>query len=555
MLSTSALLNALSENLSVFILALSICLILPLTIRYIYDLTTAYNYLDGPSRNHWFWGNMDWIVGLDQEPGVEYRAVSAIYGPTWRDWGLLGLPKIYTHDLAALNFILKNDSLFTKPEWIKWQLAQLAGENVLSLMEGDVHKTMRRLFAPSFAVPEIKAWTPMFLRKSYMLHDVLRNLIGSNPHQEIDMSKQIGRCTLDIVSLAIFDHDINSLASQEGAESSAAFSELLAGNIQQLSVVDVVQNNFPMFRSVSTERVRRGKLALGALKDIAREIISKKKAEFLAGKVSSPDEKIHAKEIPLPRDLLSRVLRANLADDLPDSQRLSDEIVLETVTGFIFAGLETTTTALSHAIHLLSTDLEIQDKLRKEILAVEDDFPSLDDLNNIPYFDAVIREALRLRPAVPTTFRSPKNDVILPLSTPVKNIKTGELISEIQVRKGEMMVIPVRVVSTANEIWGDDSLIFNPDRWLQPLPSSADELAILGWSHQLTFIGGPRLCQGYRFALAEMKSILFVLLRNFKFELSSVNDQIVFRQAIVLKPVLKGKEDEGATMPIKVSRV
>lgn len=52
-----------------------------------------------------------------------------------------------------------------------------------------------------------------------------------------------------------------------------------------------------------------------------------------------------------------------------------------------------------------------------------------------------------------------------------------------------------------------------------------------------------------------MKSILFVLLRNFKFELSSVNDQIVFRQAIVLKPVLKGKEDEGATMPIKVSRV
>ena len=49
--------------------------------------------------------------------------------------------------------------------------------------------------------------------------------------------------------------------------------------------------------------------------------------------------------------------------------------------------------------------------------------------------------------------------------------------------------------------------------------------------------------------------MLFVLLRNFKFELSAVDDQIVLRQAIVLKPVLKGKEGEGATMPIRVGRV
>jgi cytochrome P450 len=34
----------------------------------------------------------------------------------------------------------------------------------------------------------------------------------------------------------------------------------------------------------------------------------------------------------------------------------------------------------------------------------------------------------------------------------------------------------------------------------------------------LTFLGGQRNCIGYRFALAEMKTILFVLMRNLVFE-------------------------------------
>ena len=34
----------------------------------------------------------------------------------------------------------------------------------------------------------------------------------------------------------------------------------------------------------------------------------------------------------------------------------------------------------------------------------------------------------------------------------------------------------------------------------------------------LTFLGGPRNCIGYKFALVEIKAMLFVLLRNFTFE-------------------------------------
>jgi hypothetical protein len=42
------------------------------------------------------------------------------------------------------------------------------------------------------------------------------------------------------------------------------------------------------------------------------------------------------------RDILSILIRANLASDLPDSQRLSDEDVLAQIPTFLLAGHETT---------------------------------------------------------------------------------------------------------------------------------------------------------------------------------------------------------------------
>jgi len=71
-------------------------------------------------------------------------------------------------------------------------------------------------------------------------------------------------------------------------------------------------------------------------------------------------------------------------------------------------------------------------------------------------------------------------------------------------------------VNKLTSIWGEDANEFRPERHLPP-PDTAH--AIPGvWGNLLTFLGGQRNCIGYRFALAEMKAILFVLIRGFKFE-------------------------------------
>jgi cytochrome P450 len=85
-------------------------------------------------------------------------------------------------------------------------------------------------------------------------------------------------------------------------------------------------------------------------------------------------------------------------------------------------------------------------------------------------------------------------------------------------------------INQSTEIWGPDAAEFNPDRYLHPSKndtSSETKNQVPGvWGNLLTFLGGNRNCIGYRFALVEIKAILFILIRNFEFALLPSNPEI-----------------------------
>lgn len=65
----------------------------------------------------------------------------------------------------------------------------------------------------------------------------------------------------------------------------------------------------------------------------------------------------------------------------------------------MFAGHDTTSSALSHILHCLAMHQEHQEYLRNEITTsglLDNDDVSYDDLMSLPYLDAVCRETLRL---------------------------------------------------------------------------------------------------------------------------------------------------------------
>ena len=86
---------------------------------------------------------------------------------------------------------------------------------------------------------------------------------------------------------------------------------------------------------------------------------------------------------------------------------------------------------MSWALYALSQNKQAQTKLREEISNTSIDNPTMDDLNGLPYMDAVVRETLRLYPPIPRLLREARKDDCIPLSKPFTD-KKGFVRNEIR---------------------------------------------------------------------------------------------------------------------------
>uniref|UniRef100_A0A5K1K7L5 Cell surface hydrophobicity-associated protein n=1 Tax=Ganoderma boninense TaxID=34458 RepID=A0A5K1K7L5_9APHY len=244
--------------------------------------------------------------------------------------------------------------------------------------------------------------------------------------------------------------------------------------------------------------VQRMKHIVDIMHDRSKEIFEAKKALIQSG----DDAMLH--QVGEGRDVMSILLRENMR--AAEEDKLKDEELLAQMSTFIMAGMDTTSNAMSRVLHLLAENPDIQDKLRGELVnARETIFTILRALSHSP---------------TTITFRVSTADTVLPLWEPVRGID-GTLMPEIAVPKGSQVVVNMRAVNTYKAIWGEDALEWKPERWLNPLPRSVEEARIPGiYSNVMTFINGSTSCIGFKFSQLEMKTVLYVLVSSFKFELS-----------------------------------
>lgn len=77
---------------------------------------------------------------------------------------------------------------------------------------------------------------------------------------------------------------------------------------------------------------------------------------------------------------------------------------------------------MTYTLYALACDPRVQAKLRAELAVVNTDTPSLDELNALPYLDAVVKETLRLHAPVSQVSRRVARDDVLQLSKPFIDI-------------------------------------------------------------------------------------------------------------------------------------
>ncbi|KAJ6566323.1 cytochrome P450 [Mycena capillaripes] len=507
------------------------------------EFTSPLRNAPGPKSDHWFQGNRLEIFkrGEDNREGLW----TAQYGRTVRINTFLGFSQLFTTDTKAIQHILSNSYLYEKPILGRYLLGRLVGQGVL-VVEGDVHKKQRRIMNPAFGPAQLRALTEIFVEKSRQLRDVWADRAAqSGGVARVNVIPDFNLAALDIIGQAGFSYNFNSL----GAGSDGALDELheafatLSGAASKPGALDIVKGLVPSLRRVLPRRKidKAIESSQAVLRRIGQRLLLESKQKIADG--SSADS-------TASRDLLSLLVRANTAKDIPEAQRLSDPDVLAQVPTFLAAGHETNSASATWALFSLAKNEEIQTRLRNELLGVDNENPSMDELNGLPYLDCVVRETLRVHAPVAATFRAAVQDDIIPLGTPYTD-RNGTVHETIRLTKGQTVVLPILALNRDPAIWGPDAHEFIPERWERNPPISTSIPGV--WSHMLTFLGGPHACIGYRFSLVELKALLFTLVRGLEFQLAVPAADIGrLPSAIVQLPAVRSDRAAGAQMPLLI---
>lgn len=169
---------------------------------------------------------------------------------------------------------------------------------------------------------------------------------------------------------------------------------------------------------------------------------------------------------------------------------LSDTDIREEVDTFMFEGHDTTSSAISFAIYLLSKHPEVQEKVYEEAVAMEGR-----EKEPMKYLEAVIKETLRIYPSVPLYSRLLQEDY-----------KIRDLI----LPKGAAITVCTYMIHRDKRYYPDPDT-FNPERFLSP-ESEMHPFQFVAFS------AGPRNCIGQKFAMLELKCSLAKIFRSFEIQ-------------------------------------
>ncbi|OCH86066.1 cytochrome P450 [Obba rivulosa] len=529
--------NLIASALSTLVLAGVAFAVIKIARFLIQPYFSSLRYLPGPPSPSFIFGNFKAI--FDGDNVSLHEAWVERYGHTIKYKGFLNNDRFYTMDLKAINHFLTHSSDYQKPAQSRFVLSSILGEGLLFVEES-----------------RFRTWTNSrvnqhFVDQARQLREFWEfELSKVGDFARIDAFDGLTKATLNIIGLAGFNYEFDALNPGRKNELHEAFFTIFSTTERGSFIWPLLQGLFPPLRFIPNARMRRLEHARTVMRRIGMQLVAEKKAsvrQALAGeKFGSVDTKaLHG------RDLLTVLIKANMASDLADNLRLSDEDVLWQVPTFLVAGHETTSSATTWCLYALTQAPEAQRKLRAELFTLLTDTPTMDELNALPYLDAVVRETLRVHAPVASSSRQAVKDDIVPLSTPFTDAR-GEVHDTSKVDKGAQFFLPVQAINRSRELWGEDAHEFKPERW-ESLPETVSSIPGV-WGHLLTFSGGPRSCIGYRFSLVEMKALIFTLVRAFEFELAVPPEEITKKHLLVQRPLVKSELEKGSQMPLLVKR-
>ena len=190
-------------------------------------------------------------------------------------------------------------------------------------------------------------------------------------------------------------------------------------------------------------------------------------------------------------------------------KKLSPKEVIISSTTLIAAGFEATTSGVLTVVRCVVEYPEYQELLRDEIkdyFNEDSSEPIFDQLKNMKFMEAFIKESVRLNQPAPSTLSR-------------RTMKDTVIGNGLHVEKDTYVMVNSQTILRNKEIWGEDADKFRPERFFELTPEQN--------SAYLVFGAGYRVCPGMQVGIIMAKLVVIRLLQKY-----SLKQTPMFQQEI-----------------------
>lgn len=385
----------------------------------------------------------------------------------------------FTHPQVAGDVLVHLAKKMAKPRQLKRVFGKWDGQGLI-LADGPLWVRQRRLVQKAFHPHRLQAYG------AGMAGQIAKHVGRWNVGQTFNVAEEAAALTLDVVTEALFGTDVSGRARRI----SAAVQVLQEKAMRELSEIVPIPEWAPL---PSKFRDRR---EIRMLNGLIGQFIDERRKNPLAND-----------------DLLSTLLAA--VDSEGDGQGMSDQQARDEIMTLFLAGHETTAVTLTWTLYLLARHPEAQRRLADEVAAVlADRQPTLEDLPQLAYCQQVIKESMRLYPAVYFTSREAAEDC--------------EIAGYRVPRGSQVHLLPY--VMHRDQRWWEEPEAFRPERFA---PNKEDGLTEYAY---LPFGAGPRACIGRGFAMQELMLAVANVVGRFSVHLASGQGEPEMEAQVSLHP-------------------
>lgn len=353
---------------------------------------------------------------------------------------------------------------FDKSPFQRRLVRPATGDGLLTAM-GEHWKFQRRAASPAFRIDALRSLVPAF---SEAAEATVERMKAAGPDKTINVMGEMQHATLDVIVETILG----------GADPSFGYErmETIVGDYMESMGKPDVFDLAGVPDWVPRPWAKKGRAAAADLKEAGVSAIQRRRAAG-AGRT----------------DLLGHLLAAR---DPETGKGLSDIELRDNVLTFIGAGHETTALTLAYTLYLIANTPEVQDRLLAEVNAVcGSTSVTAAMIEDMPFHEQVIKEAMRLYPPVALIDRIAARDID---------------IGGAKFRKGDLAFSLIYVMHRHKLLW-DRPEAFDPDRFSPERSEGRHRF------QYMPFGAGPRICIGMKFAYMEAVAILATLVRGLKF--------------------------------------